>query len=270
MTLVLTVSLQNVLIHPGQTEPAVLPEEAQPSDVVPSPTPSKASFKFIVPLSQRRLPGNTSPGGSKDDCPPTTVPLTVLMPSLPNGNAFDVWGQTIQERPLIWVYVPYGSEDKRPNDKKNIFDVQLEIREDSSGQSFVQRRVLLPPKAKILPIALPPDYKLEVGKLYQVRIRANCTQANPRQVNFWVQRVAAPTGLSQGATASRDRVKLLAERGIWLDTMTEVVKVNAAPTLSAEWQRFVQESLGWDLQENTAMGRAEKAKMEKIVKEPIN
>lgn len=271
MMMLLTASLQNVLIQPGQTEPSVVPEEAQPSDVLPSNTSNKASFKFIAPLSQRRLSGNTSPGIGKDDCPPTAVPLTVLMPSLPNGKSFDVWGQTIQERPLIWVYVPYGSEDKRPNNQKNMFDLQLDIREDAPGKSFVKRKLDLPAKAKIVPIPLPPDYKLEVGKNYQIKVRVTCTKAtNPQQADFWVQRVTAPTDLGKVATPSRDRVKLLAERGIWLDTLTEVVKVNAAPKLSAEWQRFVQESLGWDLQESTAMGRAEKVKMEKILKEPIN
>ncbi len=266
MLFALTVLLQNTLISPGRTESSVLPEESQSMDNVTN----KGVLKFIAPLSKRPYPGERSPGGSKDNCPDAAVPLTVLMPSLPNGRAFDIWGQTLQERPLIWVYVPYGSEDKRPNDKKNDFGLQLEIREDTKGKPFVERRVPLPAKAKIMSISLPADYQLEVGKNYEVQIRANCIKANPQKVSFWVQRVAMPTGLSQAPMPSRDRVKLLAERGIWLDTLTEVVNVNAAPTLSAEWQTFVQESLGWDLQERTKVGREEKAKMEKILKEPIN
>lgn len=267
MALVLTVLLQNTLIYPGQTEPSVLPEEPQTADKASS----KASLKFIKPLSQRSFPGQTTPGRGKDNCPSVAVPLTVLMPSLPNGRGFDTWGQTLQERPLIWVYVPYGSEDQLPNNRKNQFDLQLEIREDAPGKSFVMRRVALPAKGKIMPIALPPDSKLEVGKNYEVQVRVTCIDTtNPQKAVFWVQRVAGAADLSQSSAPSRDRVKRLAERGIWLDTLTEVVKVNAAPTLSAEWQGFVQESLGWDLQESTPMGREEKVKMEKILKEPIN
>jgi Domain of Unknown Function (DUF928) len=264
--LVFTVLLQNTFLYPGHAQPSVLPEEAQTLDS----TPSKGGLKFIAPLSQRPYPGERSPGRGKDNCPVVSVPLTVLMPSLPNGRKFDTWGQTIQERPLVWVYVPYGSEDKLPENRKNTFDLQLEIREDTPGQDFIKHRVPLPAKGKIMPIALPPDSKLEVGKNYHVKVRATCIPNNPQQANFWIQRVTAPTELNQVPTPSRDRVKLLAERGIWLDTLTEVVKVNAAPKLSAEWQAFVQESLGWDLQESTAMGREEKAKVEKILKEPIN
>ncbi len=262
IALVLTVLLQNVMS--AKSEPSVLPEET------PTPSQSNGALKFMHPLSQRPYPGQRSPGRGKDDCPVVAIPLTVLMPSLPNGNAFDTWGQTVQERPLIWVYVPYGSEDKRPNNRKNRFDLQLEIREDAAGQAFVKSEVKLPTKGKIMPIELPQDYKLKIGTNYQVKLRVNCTKKNPPQASFWVQRVTMPTDISKVSIDSRDRVKLLAERGIWLDTLTEVVKVNAAPKLSAEWQGFVQESLGWDLQESTAIGREEKAKMEKILKEPIN
>jgi Domain of Unknown Function (DUF928) len=264
--LVLTVLLQNALLYPVHAEPSVLPDEPQTLDALPS----QGALKFIAPLSQRPYPGQRSPGKGRDICPLAAVPLTVLMPSLPNGRKLDTWGQTHQERPLVWVYVPYGSEDKRPDNRKNKFELQLEIREDAPGRDFVQHRVPLPSQGKIMPIELPPDYKLEVGKNYHVQVRATCTSMNAQQANFWIQRMTAPTDLSQVPTPSRDRVKRLAEQGIWLDTLTEVVKVNAAPKLSAEWQTFVQESLGWDLQESTAIGREEKAKVEKILKEPIN
>ncbi len=267
ISLALTMLLQILSLSPGRTEPSIQSEETPTLDAVPS----KKGLKFIAPLPQRPYPGERSPGRGKDSCPSVTVPLTVLMPSIPSGSTFDTWGQTLQERPLIWVYVPYGSEDKRPDKKINNFDLLLEIREDSPGQAMTKVRVPLPKQAKIIPISLPPDYKLEVGKNYQLLVSSTCTSGNPnpQQASFWIQRVTEPTGISKVSSA-RDRLKLLAERGIWLDTLTEVVKVNAAPKLNPEWRSFVQVSLGWDLQESTVRGREEKEKVEKILKEPIN
>jgi Domain of Unknown Function (DUF928) len=263
MSLVFTLGLQSVSLYPAKTEPLMEPET--PIETAPG----KKALKFMAPEARRPYPGDRSPGTGKDNCPEVAVPLTVLMPSLPNGRTFDTWGQTTQERPLIWVYVPYGSEDKLPKGQKNRFDLQLEIQEDSPGQTRKKVRVPLPKQAKIMPIALPPDYKLEVGKNYQVFVSSSCTKNNPQQARFWIQRVAAPSGLGS-SSSPRDRVKLFAEKGIWLDTLTEVVKINAAPKLSEEWRSFVQVSLGWDLQESTDWGREEKKKMERILNEPIN
>jgi hypothetical protein len=243
MSLALTVLLQMLSLYPGQA------------------APRKKALKFVAPLSQRPYPGQRSPGAGKGTCPPAAAPLTILTPRIARGNTFDTWGQTTQERPLIWVYVPYGSQDKLPENRKNQFEVVLEIGEDAPGQTMTKVSIPLPEQAKIMPISLPPDYKLEVGKNYQVLISSTC---NLQQASFWVQRVTSPPEITN-VSSSRDRLNMLAERGIWLDTLTEVVKVNAAPKLSAEWRSFVQASLGWDLQESTPTGQEENQKMEKIL-----
>ncbi len=242
---------------------------------------NKTPLKFIMPEAKRPYPGDRSPQAAKDDCAATT-PLTVLMPSFPNGRALNTWGLTTQERPLIWVYVPFGSEEKVERDgkmvQKYLFDVELRIKEEDDSPSLptvsgktpnsglVLVKTPLPRKPQMISMSLPPNYKLEVGKNYRVSVSA----CNSQKANVWVQRVSLPRVGDVTTLPARDRIKTLAENGIWLDTLTEVVKLNAAPRLSDEWRSFVQESLGWDLQEQTARGRVEKAKVDLILKEPID
>lgn len=274
LTVTLTVALQNTFLSPGQTEP-VMGNDGLSTPTSGFSTPSKPGsnlLKFIAPEATRPYPGERSPGTGKDDCPDVKLPLTVLMPSLPNGNTFDTWGQTLQERPVLWVYVPYGSEPQTPGGTRHKFDLELRIKEDSPNQTWKSARIRLPKQGKIMPISLPADYQLDLGKNYEVQLAANCVKNNPVQARFWLQRVKLPGNKAIDASAppSRDRIKLLAENGIWLDTLTEVVKFNNAPQFNPEWQTFIQASLGWDLQESTEAGKQEKEKVEKILQESIN
>ena len=219
--------------------------------------------KFNHPSAKRPYKGNRSPGAGKSIkgiCPQVTLPLTVLMPTIPNKNkGLDTWSQTAIDRPLIWVYVPYASN------LGHRFDLRLKIVSDDSDAVAVEQTVALPKQPRIMPISLPTDVRLEVGKNYTVELRTTCDTVNKAQ--FWLQHVKPTLDLP---LLGRDRVQYYADNGFWLDTLTEVMALNSSRTLMPEWRSFIESSLGWDLQEVNVDREQDKNKIEQILKEPIN
>jgi len=185
--------------------------------------------------------------GRSLSCPGTALPLTALMPTIPGTIIKDnaripinnVWGQTTQERPLLWVYVPYSTS---ANDK---FDLKLMLHNER-GEPLDHTNIPLPRQPGIVPISLPSTVKLEVGKSYQATLFPTCIPNNPTNLQVWIQRISVPKDSpTLDQKPSEDLAQFYAQNGIWLDTLTEVVKLNSpAAKFSPEWQNFIQDSLG--------------------------
>ena len=250
LLLAIAVSLVQSIAQPTIAKTVILQSKLQ----------NNLAVKFNYPSAKRPYKGNRSPGAGKGICPQVTLPLTVLMPTIPNKNkGLDTWSQTAIDRPLIWVYVPYAST------LGHRFDLRLKIVSDDSDAVAVERTVALPKEPRIMPISLPTDVRLEIGKNYTVELRTTCDTVNKAQ--FWLQRVNSTL---DSPLLGRDRVQYYADNGLWLDTLTEVMALNSTRTLMPEWGSFIESSLGWDLQEVTVAGEQDKKNIEQILKEPIN
>lgn len=85
----------------------------------------KIRWKPPIPPSTLGIPGNRAQGGGTRGCQPYRG-ITALVPKLPQQIA---WGQTIGDRPTVWLNVPRGLTK----------DLQMEIAvREQNGDRFRQ------------------------------------------------------------------------------------------------------------------------------------
>ncbi|MBW3584422.1 MAG: DUF928 domain-containing protein [Cyanobacteria bacterium 0813] len=148
----------------------------------------------------RGAPGDRTDAGSRD--PHNFLAL------IPATNL----GLTAIAHPTFWLYLPASLPD----------DIPFEFVLRDEQQEVVFRTLFeLEKTAGIASFSLPPNSPpLETGKKYQW-----CFFCGNISRHGWVERVAMkPEILVQLETASlRERVLLLAQHGLWYETLTELV-----------------------------------------------
>ncbi len=179
----------------------------------PKPSP-KIRWKPPTPPSSLGIPGNRAQGGGTRGCQPYRG-ITALVPKLPQQI---FWGQTISDRPTVWLNTPQGL----------VPDLLMEITvREQNGQLVAKKSYTT--KSKISPgaisISFPPTALLKIDRTYHWAVAFYCDNNervdSPFLVQGQIQRIAAPTALTTGKS-SLENIQILAENGIWYDALTQL------------------------------------------------
>jgi hypothetical protein len=181
-------------------------------------TPPKSSLKIRwkppTPPSSLGIPGNRAQGGGTRGCQPYRG-ITALVPKLPGQIS---WGQTIADRPTVWLNTPQGLAP----------DLLMEMTvRDQNGQLLAKHSSTT--KRKIssgaIGILFPPTAVLKIDRTYHWAVAFYCDTNervdSPFLVQGQIQRIAAPTALPT-AKSALDSIQILAENGIWYDALTQL------------------------------------------------
>ncbi|MDJ0707135.1 MAG: DUF928 domain-containing protein [Leptolyngbyaceae cyanobacterium MO_188.B28] len=184
-------------------------------------------------------------GGSRPPCsesemspaPCADLELTALVPfpeivkDDSQGSAAKqpaAWGRTIAEIPAFWYYIPYPATA--------IHSAEFELLDDNDNLIFRDPSVQLAETPGVIGYHPNLEAPLEVGKTYNWHLILHIDPDNPsldEYVSGRIQRVALPPEqVAQLDTLSPlQQADLLAEAGIWYDTLTALAKVyQDAPT----------------------------------------
>jgi hypothetical protein len=174
----------------------------------------KIRWKPPIPPSSLGIPGNRAQGGGTRGCQPYRG-ITALVPKLSQNIA---WGQTIVDRPTVWLNAPQGLTK----------DLQMEIAvREQNGNPIAKQ--LFTTKSKILPgaisISFPSATVLKIDRTYHWTVAFYCDTDeridSPLLIQGQIQRIAAPATFTT-AKSSLERIQILAANGIWYDALTQL------------------------------------------------
>ncbi len=181
--------------------------------------------------------GSFTAGGKKGgSCPPMNLPLVALAYAYQdNDNGLNIYGQTTQETPTLWFYMPYGKND----DLKD--KVKFALREEGETQP-VETLTLpeLPAKPGFISIKTP---KLDKGKKYLWSLTIHCGKGI--NVAGWIERVEPKVALKITPNQSNlEKADLYKQQGIWYDMVSSLLDQQppAAKKIPPNWQTFFLES----------------------------
>ncbi len=153
-------------------------------------------------------PGNRGQGGGqRGDCHPDQAPKALV----PQAAAGIYWGQTVSDRPTIWLDAPQGLSHNQL--------MEITVRE-VNGKAIAKQQ-LTPPAtpAGVISVPFPAAVTLAENQTYRWEVAFYCDAAMPDQpfvLSGQIQRVA-PITLP---TDRLEQVRRLADQGIWFDALT--------------------------------------------------
>lgn len=213
----------------------------------PIATGSGGSYFKPPTLPSGGAPGSRGDGmGSRGGCL-AGVPIAVV-PVYSQGRYNDhVWGETISERPTIWLYFPGLAPNINPAAIK--FELVLQ---SATNQPLYRTSLPLPTKAGIVGITLPAEQAaLEPNQMYHWYIKAQCPAAPMQQqasvyMDGWVRRIIPDAALfSQLQQATPEQKFILyAEKGIWYDALNTLAQLRqnrpSDPTIARDWRELLK------------------------------
>ncbi|MBF2027562.1 MAG: DUF928 domain-containing protein [Oscillatoriales cyanobacterium C42_A2020_001] len=189
---------------------------------------------------KRGIPGRREGAGTRGPaCVQSSPNLTAL---LPQTNL----GLTTAEYPQFFWYVPktrakavkfvlFKGDEQEP-EQEVVYEKTLELSGKPGVVSFT-----LPKTAEVSPLAIGQDY------YWTVTLLCNPTDPiNNIYTSGWVQRIAVEPTLAKQLTRAKssDRVKLLAENGIWFDTVSTLAQMRCTSpsdtTLASSWSELLK------------------------------
>ncbi|NJO48886.1 MAG: DUF928 domain-containing protein [Leptolyngbyaceae cyanobacterium RM2_2_4] len=140
--------------------------------------------------------GRQFAGAGRDLCPPTSTPLTALVP---NTNL----GLTLDANPTLWFYIPYAASQGYETEFVLI---------DAEENDVYKQNFALPEEPGVISIQIPEQVALEAGDSYRWVISVMCNPENrsgDATVNGWIQRVDSENLDDQLAAATLENKMLL-------------------------------------------------------------
>ena len=212
----------------------ILPTIAQTNPLKPK-TSSKIRWKPPIPPSSLGIPGNRAQGGGTRGCKPYQG-IAALVPLSPQNIA---WGQTIANRPTVWLNIPQGLAKDLP--------IEIAVREQN-GKPIAKQ--LLTTKHQIaagaIGVSFPPTALLQLDRTYHWEVSFYCDREervdSPLVIQGQIQRIATPAQLAT-AKPPLEMAQALAEKGIWYDAISQMgnrlVKTKE-PELTTAWSELLK------------------------------
>ncbi|MEH1936618.1 MAG: DUF928 domain-containing protein [Nostoc sp.] len=188
-------------------------------------------------------PGGRVRGGAKrgPGCELTKLDLTALVPFTQEANSvINVWGQTTEERPSWFFYVPYT--------KDYPYAVEFVLQDQDSNEIY-QKAIALPDKPGVIRVSLPSTAPaLAVDKQYHWFFTINCDKEEnspPTFVQGVIQRVELnPATVKElQTTEPLKRYAIYAQNGIWYEALTILAQLRQKnpqdAALQAEWRNLL-------------------------------
>ncbi|MBD1868471.1 DUF928 domain-containing protein [Cyanobacteria bacterium FACHB-471] len=177
--------------------------------------------------------GRQFAGASRDLCPPTSTPLTALVP---DTNL----GLTLDAHPTLWFYIPYAS----PQDYETEF-----VLIDAEENDVYKQNFSLPAEPGIISIQIPEQVALEAGDSYRWVISVMCNSGNrsgDATVNGWIQRVDRELDGQLASTTLEGELLLYSENALWYEMLTTLAQLRRDqpddPEIEAAWKEFLTTS----------------------------
>jgi hypothetical protein len=189
--------------------------------------------------TKRGRSANRRGGASRGNCQSKAIPLTAVFPIINNDEKQVEVAQTVQERPILWVYVPYSSADGVLGE----FVLQNADEKTSDRYEFT-----LPNQPGLMSFQLPQNADpLAVDQEYRWYFKLFCGNvqtSRPLFVSGWIRRVAVSPDLNrQIKTNPNQAYKAYAAQGIWYDALNDLIKRRQAamadPSVSRDWQQLL-------------------------------
>lgn len=193
---------------------------------------------------KRGMPGRREGGGTRDPLACVRGKPNRLTALLPTTNL----GLTVADYPRFFWYMPQTKAkqaeftlvevDENLEDRQPIYKTTFNLPESTPGGIA---SLQLPRQTHITP--------LKVGKDYRWTVALICDPSNRmRDVAFegWVQRVATDPRLTKQLTKATvsDRIQLLAQNGLWFDTLTALASERIAhpadPAFKTSWAELLK------------------------------
>ncbi|MHC5597348.1 MAG: DUF928 domain-containing protein [Nostoc sp.] len=188
-------------------------------------------------------PGGRVRGGAKrgPGCELTKLDLTALAPFTEKPDSvINVWGQTTEERPSWFFYVPYT--------KDYPYAVEFVLQDQDSNEIY-QKAIALPDKPGVIRVSLPTTAPaLAVDKQYHWFLTINCDKEKnspPTFVDGVIQRVQLnPATVKElQRTEPLKRYAIYAQNGIWYEALTILAQLRQKnpqdAALQAEWRNLL-------------------------------
>ena len=175
----------------------------------------KIRWKPPIPPTSLGIPGNRAQGGGTRGGCQTYREITALVPKSPQQVP---WGQTISDRPTVWLNAPQGLAKDLP--------IEIAVRTENGKPIAKQLLTVdrdIPPGAIALP--LPLGTILQVDRTYRWEVALYC--GNEEQIDRSlsiqgeIQRIAPPKKISN-LKSPLETAQILAENGIWYDAITQL------------------------------------------------
>ncbi len=225
--------------------PQILARQAKPIRNNARKSVTTVQIKLPPAPKTGTLSGTVKGGKRKGgNCPDVTTPLTALIATyrLANGEDY-LWGQTIDERPTFWVYVPYSLSASRPG--------ELRLQETQANGDKVLTTVVTVNGTSpgVVGVRLPVGKTLKPNQAYlwQFVVRCDPDNASANQfVSTAVTRVQPSPVLAnqlRNATPSQ-KAAIYAREGFWYDAVTAFASLRKANPRDAQtntnWQTLLR------------------------------
>jgi Domain of Unknown Function (DUF928) len=197
------------------------------------------------PIPPGPPPGGRVRGGAKRGelaaCPQTKHDLTALVPfSQESNSVINVWGQTTEEHPSWFFYVPH-TKDLR-------YAVEFVLQDQESNEVY-QKAIALPDKPGVIRVSLPTTAPgLALNKQYRWFFTISCDQEKnspPTFVEGVIQRVELNPAVVKElqTTELLKRYTIYAQNGIWYEALTILAQLRQKNpkdvALQTEWQNLL-------------------------------
>jgi Domain of Unknown Function (DUF928) len=185
----------------------------------------RSTLKFKPPL--RGAPGERKDSGSREPSG-----CSAILAMIPSTN----FGLTVSAHPTFWLYLPslpkLGEltltllEERKNGEQEIAYRTKFKITQNSGIASFH------------LPHSAPP---LEIGKQYRWIFSCGAIARYGS-----IERIALKPEIEQrlDRATPRDRVLILAEHGLWYETLTELAKLRFTKPqdsqLAADWANLLK------------------------------
>jgi hypothetical protein len=128
-----------------------------------------------------------------------------------------VWGATVEEHPILWLYIPYSAPD-------NLKQAEFMLL-DENEQPVLAEPVLVELSGTPGIISFRIPYSLTINQSYNWYFSLMCDPRKPSRnpgVRGWLQRVEPDPALLTDLEVSdpRERYMAYAQHGIWFETAT--------------------------------------------------
>jgi Domain of Unknown Function (DUF928) len=196
-------------LNDPETRLRFIPQEKPPFDGTPVDQGAGSSRSSCVELEDR-------------------PPLTTLRREIISES-------TVTEKPTLWFYIPYSSQD--------IVRIEFELLDDQNHR--VQDRLIdsLPdnPNFVSIQLQLSPSQPLKLDREYEWNLYVYCNSGDTVSVTGKILYQSSTT-LSdrlQDATTIREQIRIYADNGIWYDALDRLANLRCQEpqnsALAADW-----------------------------------
>lgn len=224
-----------------------LPTHSQPTNSASNIPSLQDMLEFNLDLSGRGSPrsGNRAGGASRSLCGGNQSG-DALFALIPDTNV----GLTLEKHPTFWFYLPDGAN--------KFHSMKFALWSDQGEKVYETTYPVTNVLPGVMSITLPPSTPaLQENQDYNWIFTVYCedpqqaaVRSDPKRVRVrgFIQRVPVTTELQQGlkrAVTPRDRAVILAQNGIWFDSLTLIGNLRRTQTanyaLAMDWANLLED-----------------------------